>query len=221
MVIKGVSALCLLVLLSSLAGCGGSIAAQVIANSYPTAPRNYKTAGFDNSDQIRDYALNYKYLAFKISNEDWDAFYKRFPEYWSDIQDAKGNAFMNDYNVGYTAYAFRWNMMRYKEKWDEPTIKRLKSNQIVRGDDLYKTIYALGSPERIIWDNDFDILIYKNDVAVLIDNDKYKEKMDCNKCTIKMNYEEKRRNSLDPNADIYVMNDDQVLTLLKQIRPEY
>lgn len=204
-----------------LFGCQGSIASQLIANSYPTAPRNYKTAGFENAEEVSNYARNYQYLAFKISQEDWRAFYMKFPEYWIDIQNSKSNTFMNDYNSGYTAYAFKWNLLKKKEAWDNDTLKRLDDKKVVSGDDVFKVIYAIGVPERIIWDNDFEILIYNDDKCILIQNNKCSSILACKGCVKKMSAEEIRARHLPPNGDSYTISNAEILTLLRQKRPIY
>lgn len=221
LVMNVIKYLYILALLSLLIGCQGSIASQVIANSYPTEPRNYKTAGFDSSGQIGAYTKHYQYLAFKISREDWEAFYKRFPEYWRDIQKSKSYTFMNDYNTGYTAYAFRWNMMNKKKEWDGITIERLKSKFIVRGDDIYKIVFALGIPDRLLWDNDFDILIYNDDTAIIIENDKCEYSANCHDCTKYLSTEEKNKKLINTTDDVFAISDNEMLKILKQTRPEY
>lgn len=214
-------ALCVLVMLSMLYGCQGSIASQVIANSYPTAPRNYKTAGFANANEIDDYTKHYQYLAFKISSEDWSAFYSRFPEYWSDIQKSKSYTFMNDYNAGYTAYAFRWNLMNKRNKWDQTTIERLETKQIIKEDDIYKIVFAVGMPQRILWDNDFDILMYSNGNAILLDNNKYKYSVECKECIKKIEYIDGINKKNEGSEDEYTKSLDSILKTLSLTRPEY
>lgn len=214
-------ALILLTLLCLLSGCQGSIASQVIANSYPTELRNYKTAGFNSTDEINGYAKHSQYLAFKISSEDWRSFYSRFPEYWIDIQNSKSYTFMNDYNQGYTAYAFRWNMMNKKKSWDDATIERLTQKKLLGGDDTYKIVFAMGPPERIIWDNDFEILIYNNDSALLLKDSKYASMSECKGCVKKMDTTEKINKSLDINQEYFTKSNDEVLSDLKLTRPAY
>jgi hypothetical protein len=209
-----------LAVLSLLYSCQGSIASQVIANSYPTAPRNYKTAGFDNSDDINTYTKHYQYLALKISDEDWSAFYKKFPEYWKDIQAAKSYTFMNDFNSGYTAYAFRWNMINKKKKWDEATIERLQSKKVLRGDDIYQIVFSLGIPDRIIWDNDFDILIYKDNTAITLEDSRYKCVNECQECSKRMSTIDKQDKKIDQIEDVLTFSDDEVLKILKLTRPD-
>jgi hypothetical protein len=166
-----------------LSGCQGSLISQMYAASYPTEPRNYKPAGFNSRDEIRAYADYYQYLAFKIPSEDWEMFYRRFPEYWRDIQLSKSIAFAEDYSPGYTAYAFKWNIDCKQKGWDDPTLKRLRAKILSPGDDAYKIIFALGMPPVIIWDNDFDILLYDDGSAVLLKDNKFNSSMSCTKCT--------------------------------------
>lgn len=206
--------LCFLVMLISLFGCQGSIVSQLIADSYPTAPRNYKSAGFSNTDEIKEYAQHSQYLAFKISAEDWKAFYNRFPEYWSDIQNSKRMAFMNDYSPGYTAYAFRWNLNNKINQWDQPTLTRLKSKKLIKGDDIYKIVYAIGLPERIMWDNDFDILLYVDDTAILLNDHKYSYLMACKDCNGWPTHLVRSENS-------FYKSSDKVLQILNLTRPIY
>ncbi len=220
-IVKACYILSLPAFLCSLNGCQGSVASQVIAHSYPSAPRNYKSAGFENANEVKEYATHAQYLAFKISFEDWVAFYKRFPEYWIDLQNSKNYTFMGDYNKGYTAYAFRWNMMKKKNSWDKKTIERLNAKNLILEDDIYKIVFAMGIPERIIWDNDFDILIYKNNTALILRNERYFSIMECNSCAIKLDPREQVYKSVDPTRSYYLKSDDDVLSVLKLTRPTY
>jgi len=216
-----IKSLSVLAVLSLLFACQGSIASQVISNSYPTAPRNYKTAGFDNSADISDYTKHYQYLALKISDEDWRAFYQKFPEYWRDIQNSKSYTFMNDYNTGYTAYSFRWNMMNKKRGWDKVTVERLQSKKVIIGDDIYQIIFSLGVPVRILWDNDFDILFYKDDTAIILEDSKLKCVNACQECTKKMSSTEKEDRGIKVLEDVFTRSDDEVLKILKLTRPDF
>lgn len=216
------SQLCLFLgMISLLFGCQGSIASQIIANSYPTAPRNYLSAGFEKSEDVGAYAKQYQYLAFKMTEDDWRGFYVRFPEYWKDMQSSKSYTFMNDYNSGYTAYAFRWNMLNKKKKWDDGTVNRLIAKNVLKGDNIYQVVFSLGIPERILWDNDFDILIYGNDIAISIDNVVVNKIYACKGCCKKMSLTDKQNRNLDINADIFVISEDEVLRILNLSRPEY
>jgi hypothetical protein len=218
---KVINLLLLLVLASILNGCQGSIASQLIANSYPTKPRNYITAGFDNSYEIDDYAKNYEYFAFKISTDDWRSFYNRFPEYWKDIQKSKSYTFMNDYNAGYTAYAFRWNLINKKKEWDKETIERPKAKIVVEGDDIYKIVFALQTPKRILWDNDFDILIYNDTTSLSLEHGKLNNMMTCFTCLNKLSEDDKRIMGINEKGDVYRLGDDEVLKTMKLSRPDY
>jgi hypothetical protein len=181
--VKLANVLFMFLILAPLLGCQGSVVSQMMASSYPVAPRNYKTAGFTNIEEVKDYERNSPYFAFKISADEWKSFYNRFPEYWYDIQTSKNIAFVSDFHPGYTAYAFKWNLDSKKKEWDESTTNRLASKNLSKGDDIYKIVFALGVPYRIMWDNDFDILMYENDTAVLLKNNLFDYSTTCKGCT--------------------------------------
>lgn len=63
-----------------------------------------------------------------------------------------------EFHPMYTAYAFKWNTDRRRQKWDEPTVRRLDAKTLAIGDDVFKTIYARGVPSRVVSTNDFELL---------------------------------------------------------------
>lgn len=220
--LRAVATLFVLSMLTIMYGCQGSIASQVIANSYKTEPRNYKSAGFNNVSEMDDYVKNYEYLALKMSTEDWDSFYKRFPEYWTAVQNSKSYTFMNDYNSGYTAYAFRWNMMKREKTWDIKTVERLRLKKLESGDDIYKIIYSEGIPQRLIWNNDFDILAYDNGDTISLKENTCFIKAECKECLKKVTDYNINTNGVSRNgAARYEISDDNVAKIFGITRSEY
>src|SRR5204863_5995319 len=65
-----------------------SLTLLVLAGCVNTATQ-FKPAGFQSADEAKEYVPYYLYYAKKLTNEEWEAFYSRFPEYWKDIQTAK------------------------------------------------------------------------------------------------------------------------------------
>lgn len=113
-------------------------------------PRHFKSAGFQSWDEAKEYIQDYLYYANKLTDEEWDAFYHRFPEYWKDSQQAKLLGSTMEYHPAYTAYAFKWNTDKRKNKWNEKTLKRLRIGSIVEGDTIFKVVHARGVPGRVI-----------------------------------------------------------------------
>ncbi len=146
--------------------------------------RNFKPAGFNTIDEVKPY-IQYPtthYLALQLSREEWRTFYKEFPEYWNDIQQANQFGNTMEYHPYYTAYAWRWTTLKRKQQWDKTTVQRLDKNKTQPGDNHFKAIYALGPPRRIIWNNDHEILIYEPDKALIMDHGVLKEIRSCKGC---------------------------------------
>jgi len=96
-----------------------SLTLLVLAGCVNTATQ-FKPAGFQSADEAKEYVPYYLYYAKKLTNEEWEAFYSRFPEYWKDIQTAKVLGGSMEFHPWYTAYSFRWNTLRRKGAWDPP-----------------------------------------------------------------------------------------------------
>lgn len=128
--------------------------------------RYYEPAGFKSISEVRPYVAIYEYLASRLTSEEWHTFYTRFPEHWQDMQRAKRIGSSLEYHPWYTAYAFRWTTLRKFEVWDNQVQQRLQNRTVVISDDIFKIIYALGPPSRIIWNNDFEILLYRDGRAI-------------------------------------------------------
>ncbi len=111
--------------------------------------------------------------------------------------------------------------MKKKNNWDKKTIERLNSKNLTVEDDIYKIVFAMGIPERIIWDNDFDILIYKDNTALILRNDNYLSIMECSRCTTKLDPREQVSKSIDRTKEYYFKGDDEVLGILRLTRPTY
>ena len=162
--------ICLLILTLVLAACINT-------------PRQYKSAGFESLDEVTPYLKHYLYYANKITDDEWKAFYQRFPEYWKDMQSARELGSSIQFHPYYTAYAFRWCTMQDKEKeWSAADIDRLDRGELLKQDDVFKVVYAAGPPKRIIWDNEFEILVYESDRALIFENGVYGYGKECEDC---------------------------------------
>ena len=143
--------------------------ALLVISGCVNTPAQFRPAGFQSADEARQYVPNYLYYAKKITSAEWESFYRRFPEYWKDIQTAKLLGSNLEFHPWYTAYSFRWNALRRKEAWDPATVSRLEHGDVRPGDDIFKTVVGRGVPPRVIWDNDFEVLLYKSDEALIFD----------------------------------------------------
>ena len=76
--------------------------------------------------------------------------------------------------------------------WPDGTVERLKNKQILPGDDVFKIVYSLGPPERIIWDNDFKLLIYKNGLVCKIHDGVLTATKTCEHCCEMIPLEDRR-----------------------------
>lgn len=175
-----------------------------------TTPRHFKSAGFQSKDEAKEYTKDFLYYANKLTDEEWDAFYHRFPEYWKDLQKAKLWGGTIEYHPWYTAYAFKWNSDKRKSKWNETILKRLEGNNLVEGDNIFKVVYARGVPDRLIWDNDFELLIYESGEALIFKNGVFHKESKCLGCS--KEYDEMIEEGMDEN---------DVLRTLGLARPEY
>jgi hypothetical protein len=169
----------------------------LIFSSCVNTPRNYKPAGFNSKEEVQPYLPIYLYLANCLTQTEWDSFYKRFPEYWKDIQKGKQIGYRTDYHPWYVAYAFRWNTLKRKQGWDIGTQSRLDQGVIKEGDSVYQLIYSLGPPSRIIWDNDFEILLFPKNKAVILNAHEVIEVENCDKCWLGATGEEEIIKKLD------------------------
>lgn len=165
-------------------------------------PRNFKPAGFDSWSEARPYLLYYLYYANKIAANEWDDFYKRFPEY-----HRMGAPY---FHPPYVAYAFRWNTLRKKSDWPRDVTYRLDSHDVIKGDDIFQVTYALGAPDRVIFDNDFEVIMYKSGKVFSLSNGKVESIFFCENCHAK------RDEKLDSG-----MSDLSVITTLGLSRPQY
>jgi len=172
-------------------------------------PTQFRPAGFQSADEAKEYVPDYLYYAKKLTAEEWEAFYGRFPEYWKDIQTAKTMGSSLEFHPWYTAYSFRWNTLRKKEHWDPATLSRLENRQVQRGDDVFKVILALGAPGRVVWDNDFEILAYKSDSAMIFANGVFDYSAKCPGC-----FKRYRQNTREG------MLEKEVIDVLRLKRPQ-
>jgi len=181
-------------------------------------PRNFKPAGFDSSDEVLPYVHITSYLTANLEDIDWKIFYKRFPEYWEDIQLAKYLGGTIDHHPWYTAYAFRWTTLnRKKPTWSAEKIRRLERHQFVPGDTPFEIFYGLGPPERLMWDNDFEILLYETDVALIMESGRLKKNKICTNCwEFILDHDDET-----PVEDQMKLHDNQILATLGLSRPDY
>ncbi|MCD6336893.1 MAG: hypothetical protein J7M01_01510 [Candidatus Marinimicrobia bacterium] len=155
----------------------------ILLSGCVNTPRHFKSAGFESKSEAQKYIHDYLYYANKLTDKEWYAFYQRFPEYWKDIQHAKVIGSSIDYHPWYTAYSFKWNSDKRKQNWDASTLNRLSHKELIVGDDIFQVVNALGVPDRIIYDNDFEILIYKSNFAIIFENNVFLKKQTCIGCS--------------------------------------
>ena len=175
-----------------------------------TNRENYIPAGFNTAAEARAYVPEYLYYAKKLTANEWDEFYRRFPEYWKDVQSAKRLGSTLEYHPWYTAYAFKWNTLRRRQHWDTGTVSRLDRKDLLPGDDVFQTIFAIGPPGRVIWDNDFEVLAYSSGNALIFENGLLSRVVACPGCDARYN-----------SASREGMQDSQVIAELGLKRPAY
>lgn len=152
-----------------------------------TNRENYIPAGFNSAAEARAYVPEYLYYAKKLTSKEWDEFYLRFPEYWKDVQSAKMLGSRIEFHPWYTAYAFKWSTLRKRQLWDAATVSRLENGELVAGDDVFKTIFSFGPPERVVWDNDFEILTYASGKALIFESGLLARTAPCPGCGVRYN----------------------------------
>jgi hypothetical protein len=197
-----------------------SILSIVIAlSSCVNLERNYKPAGFNSGAEVTSYLPYNFYFAKKLTPDEWAAFYNRFPEYWKDLQVAKHHlGGTTEYHPWYTAYAFRWTTLNKKlPNWDQIIRERLSHNKIEIGDDVFKIVYALAPPVHLIWDNDFEILLYQDPpIAVIMNDGLAKEIKPCEHCWQQVNTYEATNEGSGTS-----FSDDELISTLGLTRPKY
>jgi hypothetical protein len=154
----------------------------IIASSCVNTSEQFKPAGFNSASEAGEYVPEYLYYAHALTKDDWDMFYREFPEYWKDMQQGKAMGASLEFHPWYTAYSFKWNTKRRSKLWDQESIDRLYKKKLKAEDDIFKVIYALGPPKRVVWNNYFEILLYKPDLAIIMDKGFYKSTSRCSKC---------------------------------------
>ncbi|MDH4100921.1 MAG: hypothetical protein OEV28_10155, partial [Nitrospirota bacterium] len=87
-----------------------------------------------------------------------------------------------DYPEWYSTYAFKWTSLQRESAWDVATTARLVNGKIQPGDDIFQVIKALGPPNRVVWTNQYEILLYYNDTAVVMNSSHYRETLPCKNC---------------------------------------
>jgi hypothetical protein len=199
-----------------------------------TQPRNYKPAGFESSKEASEYVADYLYYASKLTSDEWSEFYSRFPEYWKDMQTAKSIGSTNDFHPWYTAYAFKWITNKKAATWGDETNERLREGLLARGDDIFKVVVGRGVPVRIIWDNDFEILLFRGNYAAIFQDSGYSEQKRCTGCATKQfekqsggliiypgGIEGITSKKVDGQGSVYVMKKNDVLRALRLTRRTY
>ena len=117
-----------------------------------------------------------------------------------------------EYHPWYSAYAFRWTTLNKKNSWSNDVIDRLTQHKVIKGDDVFKVIYAIGPFEAMIWDNDFEILLYASGKALIMDHGNLMEVKDCEGCA-NIKFSKSFSNT--------GYSDEDVLEKLKLVRPKY
>jgi len=139
-------------------------------------PENYKPAGFHNYSHVLPYKNLASYLNTQLTKTEWERFYKHFPEYIEHKE-------VREHLPWLTAYNFRWTTLNHKKPtWPGEKTRRLNGKKIKPGDTPFEIFYALGPPDRMIWDNDFEILLYKSDLALIMETGILKEIKPCIDC---------------------------------------
>lgn len=188
-----------------------AVVSAIVLSACVNTPAQYKPAGFQTTDEVREYLPNYLYFAKKVSHREWESFYNRFPEYWKDLQTAKQLGGSLEFHPWYTAYAFRWStLQRRKEWWSSDTISRLERRDVRAGDDIFKVVMGRGVPTRVIWDNDFEILLYKSGEALIFDQGTLARVVACKGCA-----------EIDNPGSTDGMSEDEVVKLVGLERPKY
>jgi hypothetical protein len=173
-------------------------------------PENYRPAGFNSAEEARAYVPDFIYYAKKLTAQEWADFYDRFPEYWQDMQAARQIGSTVEFHPFYTAYAFRWNTLRRKRGWDPSTLARLARKRVLPGDDVFRVTFALGPADRVLWDNDFEILAYSSGDALIFENGRLARIGACAGCGMRYNHRTDEG-----------MQDAEILSTLGLKRPKY
>lgn len=176
-----------------------------------STPRNYVPAGFGSAAEVRPYISPYLYFASKITPAEWNAFYVRFPEYFKDMQAANQLGSTMEYHPWYVAYAFRWTTLQRRNEWPPELIVRLERGDTAIGDDVFRVVYALGPPARVVWNNDAEVLLYANDVALVLNSSMVVRKESCVECSAR----------LHGKTGIWKLNEKRVLSSLAIQPPAY
>lgn len=165
-------------------------------------PSHYKPAGFSSVAESDLFLSDYLYYANRLTDDEWKAFYKRFPEYWQDIQKAKSLGYGIDFHPRYVSYAFRWTTLRRQKNWPANISERLKRQTLLPGDDVFMVVHALGPPARIVWNNRAEILVYKPGQAIIMDDGKLVREVTCDGCATT---ESDETTYLNPMSDVEII----------------
>lgn len=144
---------------------------------------NYSQVGFNSMAEYYSYYPNHAYYGSRLSGEDWAAFRRQFPEFWN-TKESLSLLFATpmDYPEWYSTYAFKWTSLQREKTWDAATVARLSNGQIQPGDDIFQVIKAMGPPNRVVWTNQYEILLYNNDTAIVMNDSHYRETLPCKNC---------------------------------------
>jgi|GEM_PF-4589342 len=144
---------------------------------------DFKLVGFQSANEVWPYTKYTLYYASHLTKTEWEIFYKRFPEFLKRTESSKMLLGGSDNQPPFTPYAFKWTTFNRAKEWPLETKERLFRGQIEKGDDVFQVVWALGPPERIIWDNDSEVLAYKRgQQALIMDSSKVQETKQCKGC---------------------------------------
>ena len=78
-------------------------------------------------------------------------------------------------------------MKRKEEVWTKECITRLEKQKIEKNDTSFQVVYAIGPPKRIVWNNEFEIFIYEDGMALIFEEGLYASEKLCEGCYEKYN----------------------------------
>ena len=169
---------------------------------------NLSSAGFKSSDEARLFVPDYLFYAQQLTPDEWRAFYVRFPEYFTDMQQAKTLGMSMEYHPWYTAFAFRWTSSQRKAAWPPETVARLQRGEVKPGDDVFMIVEAFGPPQRIVTSNWGSVMAYATNRAYVIRDGRLAAAADCIACW----------QALDRPSSVWAtgMRDDDVIATMRQ-----
>jgi hypothetical protein len=188
--------------------------------------RYYKSVGFNNKNEVEKFTYeNSFYFSRQLSSTEWDKFYKNFPEFYeyqmtsspdvSPVVMTSYGSFAMDIPIRkhldpiLVAYAFKWSLINREKIWDNKLKKRLGLKILNEEDNIFKIVKVLGIPERVIWNNEHEVLLYKPNKAILLKDGFYAGEELCKMCYKPFIVEDVFRDLVETG-----MSDDEVIVLL-------